>query len=472
MRCEACGSALPEGADFCPVCAAEVPARPGAGAGGPAEPGAVPASGDRHAPGLVSSPGDRPGPGHRSAIGDRSASGDRPAPGDAPGEPEWASPWLRLAAFLIDQALVGLPGVVAALVLLSGISPEAGPAELLRMPLVSLLPALGWVALWVAEARTGRTVGNLLVGIRTARADTLEPPGFGKVLVRYLLQGLGSFACYVGMYVVTVSGLWDSGPRRQGWHDKVAGTVVLRTRRGTREAVPAPAAAPGAPDVSHAAGQPAATTPPSVGVPSVATTPPAGPQVSPASAGVAAEPPLTPPLIAAVPGFSRPPADPPAPVPADAPAPVPAESAAPVPADPPAGAPEQPTVASVPGSDDVDRTRLAAPSEREVPVLLLPDGERLEVRGEGVLGRNPAVPVGEEVTHLVPLADPSRSVSKTHLGFGPDAVGLWVKDLHSTNGTAVVSPDGSRTLLEPGRMVHVMPGDVVLVGDVEIEVVR
>jgi len=104
--------------------------------------------------------------------------------------------------------------------------------------------------------------------------------------------------------------------------------------------------------------------------------------------------------------------------------------------------------------------------------LVLPGGERLEVAGDGVLGRNPAARVGTEVTHLVPVTDPTRSVSKTHLAFGLDNVGLWVEDLHSTNGTAVVSPDGTRTQLKPGLAVHVAPGDVLVVGDVELGVSR
>src|SRR5690606_19226332 len=160
-------------------------------------------------------------------------------------------------------------------------------------------------------------------------------------------------------------------------------------------------------------------------------------------------------------------------------APEPARDA-PVPSEPPATVPATEAAATVPATeaaatepaDDVDRTRLAPPAERDDVALVLPGGERLTVEGTGVLGRNPAARVGTEVAHLVPVADPTRSVSKTHLAFGLDTVGLWVEDLHSTNGTAVVSIDGTRTPLTPGLAVHVAPGDVVVVGDVRVEVSR
>ncbi|NLF05140.1 MAG: FHA domain-containing protein [Actinomycetales bacterium] len=253
--------------------------------------------------------------------------------------------------------------------------------------------------------------------------------------------------------------------------------------------------------------------------PHMASVPPP-PQAGPVSAGPVQPAPVQPapsapaprqpveiapepgPLIAAVPGFSRPVEEPvavppsPAPVPDEPPAtpraaepegaatpgtavgPGPSLSLTPAPEPTPAST-SQPAPAPQPAqeaepADDVDQTRLAGPEERGPVVLVLPGGERLTVEGRGVLGRNPAARVGEEgeVTHLVPVADPTRSVSKTHLAFGLDTVGLWIEDLHSTNGTAVVSQDGTRTPLTAGLAVHVSPGDVVVVGDVDVAVTR
>lgn len=419
--CEACGSALPDDVGFCPVCAAPVAGRP-----------ALPTPTE-----------------HSVAVA----------------EPELASPWRRLAAFVIDQAVVTAPAVLLVLVQVARLEPGQGVEALASRYLVNLVPLVGWAALWVIEARTGRTVGNALVGTRTVDEHSLAPAGLRKIFVRHLIQALGGIVCFVGMYVVVVSALWDPGTRRQGWQDRTAGTLVLRTARGrTDVVVPVGSTAP--------TSTPASPGPPPPPASSHGAPPPTAPLTG------AARPPAEPgvPIIAAVPGFSRPAAGPTAdstPVPPAAPSPPGAS-----PADPavqrlaalaaPSPAPEP----AAQDASDVDQTRLAAPAERGDVVLVLPGGERLTVTGDGVLGRNPAAVVGTQVAHLVPVADPTRSVSKTHLAFGLDPVGLWVKDLHSTNGTAVVSPDGTRSLLTAGLAVHVMAGDVVVVGDVEVEVAR
>ena len=216
---------------------------------------------------------------------------------------------------------------------------------------------------------------------------------------------------------------------------------------GFRNRASAPGATSSSTDAGPASALPAA---PPQGPPVAAPSPPAPPLAGPSPVAVEPTAPSGP-IIAAVPGFSRP-------------------AATPDPVTPPALDPGG--AAAEEDASDVDRTRLAAPAERGDVILVLPGDERLTVSGDGVLGRNPAAPVGDDVAHLVPVSDPTRSVSKTHLAFGLDSVGLWVKDLHSTNGTAVVSPDGTRTLLTPGLAVHVMPGDVVVVGDVEVGVTR
>jgi len=87
------------------------------------------------------------------------------------------------------------------------------------------------------------------------------------------------------------------------------------------------------------------------------------------------------------------------------------------------------------------------------------------VRGDGVVGRDPVPRHGTTADHRVQVPDPGRSVSKSHLGFGLDVGGLWVADLGSTNGSAVVGVDGVRTALEPGERAHIVRGTVVQFGD-------
>ena len=58
-------------------------------------------------------------------------------------------------------------------------------------------------------------------------ADTGEPPTTGKLLIRYLGYYVSTLALFLGF-------LWIAfDPRKQGWHDKMANTVVVRsTHRG------------------------------------------------------------------------------------------------------------------------------------------------------------------------------------------------------------------------------------------------
>lgn len=91
-------------------------------------------------------------------------------------------------------------------------------------------------------------------------------------------------------------------------------------------------------------------------------------------------------------------------------------------------------------------------------------GENVLVGGDGLIGRDPRPEPGELVALLVPLSDPARTVSKTHLGFGVDAGRFWVNDRFSANGTWIVAAGGERRRCEPGRRCPVDRGDRVEIG--------
>ena len=109
------------------------------------------------------------------------------------------------------------------------------------------------------------------------------------------------------------------------------------------------------------------------------------------------------------------------------------------------------------------RTATIRPGPHQVQWWLdLDDGTSIAVRGRGLIGRDPAAGGGPPVAHLVTLADQTHSVSRTHLEFGVDNSGLWVRDLGSTNGSAI-AVDGQQTPLEPGRPVSAPPGSTISV---------
>ena len=147
----------------------------------------------------------------------------------------------RVAAFALDL-LVALVAVGIGYVVVAALAPPAGSPVLL-LPLV-LGIAVG-VGQWIAEARTGATAGSAILGIRTLSGSTGRPAGLLAILVRQVVVGLGAIVCGVGEWVVVASGAWDHTPAQRGWHDKAAGTVVLRAqavRRASARGESAPVA--------------------------------------------------------------------------------------------------------------------------------------------------------------------------------------------------------------------------------------
>ena len=146
----------------------------------------------------------------------------------------------RVAAFALDSLLV-----LVAVGIGYGVVAAAGSSAAAPLRALPLLLAVGvGVGQWIAEARSGATVGNALTGIRTLSASTGGPPGLLAVLVRNVVIGLGALVCGLGQWVVVGSGAWDRTPAQRGWHDKAAGTVVLRAdavRRSSGRATAAPA---------------------------------------------------------------------------------------------------------------------------------------------------------------------------------------------------------------------------------------
>lgn len=98
----------------------------------------------------------------------------------------------------------------------------AGPADFL---ISWVLPAIGVILFWRYKQATP---GKMAVAARVVDARTGNTLTVGQSIGRYL-------AYFVAMLPLFLGILWVAfDPRKQGWHDKLAGTVVIRPRqRGT-----------------------------------------------------------------------------------------------------------------------------------------------------------------------------------------------------------------------------------------------
>jgi len=143
---------------------------------------------------------------------------------------EYAGFWLRVWASLIDTVLV------CALIfpVLTAIYGRAywnstkfiqGPADFL---LSWIAPAVAVVVFWMARQATP---GKMAIGARVVDARTGGKPSTAQLIGRYL----GYFVSTVPLCIGLIWVAFD--PRKQGWHDKLAGTVVVRRKGGTVQPV-------------------------------------------------------------------------------------------------------------------------------------------------------------------------------------------------------------------------------------------
>ena len=155
--------------------------------------------------------------------------GPAPTAGPAPGGVRYADLGKRFLARLIDALLVGVPLTIV-LWLLPGISVGGLIANVL-----SAVVGLGYFV--VLETSQGATFGKQWLGLQVTDEAGTSPITtdaslrrnwwlllgvLGSIPVIGFLAGLASLAVVI-VIVTTIS----SDARGQGWHDKLAGTLVI-----------------------------------------------------------------------------------------------------------------------------------------------------------------------------------------------------------------------------------------------------
>ncbi len=103
--------------------------------------------------------------------------------------------------------------------------------------------------------------------------------------------------------------------------------------------------------------------------------------------------------------------------------------------------------------------------------LVLPDGRRIQLDDDVVIGRAPVAPDNSPAARSVSLVAPT--VSKTHALIGRTAGVVWLVDLHSSNGSEIVDGSGTATTVVPGVTSTIPPGSHLRLGtDVVVTVDR
>jgi hypothetical protein len=324
----------------------------------------------------------------------------------------------QVAAWLIDLVVAAAAGIAAA-VLTSSIT--IGAVLAVEVMIIS----------WVAEARTGITLGNLATRVRSSRADRPYSPGAARMLLqRALVAGGFVIGVGVGAVLVVASGFTDASGERRSWADRAAGLrrVVVPPKVARVPAAPEPVGV-----AAPVAVGPAATAPddlersdqPVIIAPAVAASP--GPAVAPLTMNEVA-----------------------------------------------AAAPEEAEIAPLSGvvapnhdgSSEIESTVVTMlPTGVSMILLVFDTGQREHLTTPATvnLGRNPTATTSGDSTIIV--RDPESTVSKNHVRIEHSRGQTWVVDLGSTNGTKILADDGTVTTFRKNERGELEEGARVRIGN-------
>jgi uncharacterized RDD family membrane protein YckC len=140
----------------------------------------------------------------------------------------------RLVAFIIDASIVAI--VVRTIHwILQGAEQTlrrfAPPIDLPALVL-ALLPLFAAAYLFGFWTALGQTPGKLLMGVKVVAVGG-SPIGWRRALIRVCGYVLSAIPCYLGFF-------WILGPKRRGWHDKLARTEVVYVPARRRAATQVP----------------------------------------------------------------------------------------------------------------------------------------------------------------------------------------------------------------------------------------
>ncbi len=128
--------------------------------------------------------------------------------------PKYVGFWWRVLAALIDSILVCF---LLYPILVFVLNDPMGTTAL-GIGVQVLLPAVAFVAFWQAKSSTP---GKMAIGAIIVDAATGNKPTTKQWIIRYLGYYVSTIPLLLGLIWVGIN------ERKQGWHDKLAGTTVI-----------------------------------------------------------------------------------------------------------------------------------------------------------------------------------------------------------------------------------------------------
>ncbi|ADZ90664.1 RDD family protein [Marinomonas mediterranea] len=138
--------------------------------------------------------------------------------------------WIRMVATLIDSILMMFI-TMPLLYSIYGASYFDSSAVFRGVPdlLISyVFPISVTILFWVYKSATP---GKMAMKLKVVDAKTGNPPSIQQSIIRYV----GYFIAFIPLFLGVIWIAWDR--KKQGWHDKMAGTLVVRAQNNVVEDV-------------------------------------------------------------------------------------------------------------------------------------------------------------------------------------------------------------------------------------------
>ena len=133
--------------------------------------------------------------------------------------------WRRFWAYMLDGIVLGFVSMFVfglGIVVVRFVSPEIeDPVKALLIPQIAAEIIIKAFYFIYFHGLTGQTVGKLALGLKVVKRDG-ETIGFARAAVRY-------FGSFISLLCAGLGFVWIVfDVRKQGWHDKMAGSFVVR----------------------------------------------------------------------------------------------------------------------------------------------------------------------------------------------------------------------------------------------------
>jgi len=139
-------------------------------------------------------------------------------------DPEYAGFWIRVAAALIDTLLL-MCIIIPATIFFFGVGELTNPSpepSLTGFLLNWLVPMAATVAFWIYRSATP---GKILLKLKIVDRSSLRNITTKQAFIRYLGYMVSSIVICLGLVWVAFN------KEKRGWHDYMAGTVVIKANR-------------------------------------------------------------------------------------------------------------------------------------------------------------------------------------------------------------------------------------------------